>query len=574
MAHPAAARRRRAHLAGARRRAARRAGRAGGPPRRRAGPGRAAARAAPRSTARSSRSARTTWCSTWPRRRCARADPLITLASSNVGSLGGLVALRDGLCHLAGSHLLDPATGEYTLPYLDRILGAGTTRAVAVVRLVHREQGLIVAPGNPLGLSGIDDLARPDLRYVNRQRGAGTRVLLDHELARRGVDPAAISGYAREEHTHLAVAAAVAAGRADTGLGILAAARAFGLDFVPVTRSPTTWCCAPPTLDDELLRPAVDAAGREPTSAPRSRSSAATPAPRPATGSASQRRPCAGSGASRFARVTINVCIAGATGWTGRAIAAAVREAPDLTLRAAVARSAAGSDLGTAWGESTIGVPIHAKVADALDGVDVLVDYTSHLAVLDHALTAIDRRVAVVIGTSGLSSDDFTRLAAAADQAGIGVIAAGNFSLTAALAQAAALLVAPHLPHREIVDYASAGKKDAPSGTAMELAERLGEANRPQLGVPIAEIAGHPEARGTTIAGTQVHSLRLPSFVVSTEVVFALPDETLHHPPRRRSHSQALRGGHVAGDSRRSRAPRPGPWPRHPAAQSVRYSSP
>jgi putative molybdopterin biosynthesis protein len=164
------------------------------------------------------------------------ADPLITLASSNVGSLGGLVALRDGLCHLAGSHLLDPATGAYTLPYLDRIFGPHPD--LAVVRLVHRDQGLLVAPGNPLELTGLADLTRPGLRYVNRQRGAGTRVLLDHELGLLGVDPATISGYSREEHTHLGVAAAVAAGRADTGLGIQAAARAFGLDFVPVAREP------------------------------------------------------------------------------------------------------------------------------------------------------------------------------------------------------------------------------------------------------------------------------------------------------------------------------------------------
>jgi putative molybdopterin biosynthesis protein len=162
-------------------------------------------------------------------------DPGITLASSNVGSLGGLVALRDGLCHLAGSHLLDPATGDYTLPYVDRILAG---HDVSVVRLVHRDQGLIVAPGNPLGLKGIDDLTRAGVRYVNRQRGAGTRVLLDHELRKRGIAPDGIDGYAREEPTHLAVAAAVAAGRGDAGLGIMAAARAFGLDFLPVTREP------------------------------------------------------------------------------------------------------------------------------------------------------------------------------------------------------------------------------------------------------------------------------------------------------------------------------------------------
>jgi putative molybdopterin biosynthesis protein len=180
------------------------------------------------------------------------ADPGVTLASSNVGSLGGLVALRDGLCHVAGSHLLDPASGEYTLPYVDRVMG---DRDVAVIRLVHRDQGLIVAPGNPLGLAGIDDLANPDLRYVNRQRGAGTRVLLDHELARRGISPDAVPGYAREEHTHLAVAAAVAAGRADCGLGVMAAARAFDLDFVPVTREPYDLVLATETLENPITAP-------------------------------------------------------------------------------------------------------------------------------------------------------------------------------------------------------------------------------------------------------------------------------------------------------------------------------
>ena len=181
------------------------------------------------------------------------ADPLITLASSNVGSLGGLVALRDGLCHLAGSHLLEPATGEYTLPYLDRIFGRDAD--LAVVRLVHRDQGLLVAHGNPLGLSGVADLTRPNLRYVNRQRGAGTRVLLDHELRLKGLDPSTISGYTREEHTHLGVAAAVAAGRADAGLGIQAAARAFGLDFVPVAQEPYDLVLRTAGLDSEVLAP-------------------------------------------------------------------------------------------------------------------------------------------------------------------------------------------------------------------------------------------------------------------------------------------------------------------------------
>jgi putative molybdopterin biosynthesis protein len=179
-------------------------------------------------------------------------DPAVTLASSNVGSLGGLVALRDGLCHIAGSHLLDPATGEYTLPYIGRILPGSD---VSVVRLVHRDQGLIVAAGNPLGLAGIQDLTRPGVRYINRQRGAGTRILLDHELTRRGISPGAIDGYAREEPTHLTVAAAIAAGRGDAGLGIMAAARAFGLDFVPVTREPYDLVVAAEAMDSPLLAP-------------------------------------------------------------------------------------------------------------------------------------------------------------------------------------------------------------------------------------------------------------------------------------------------------------------------------
>jgi len=167
-------------------------------------------------------------------------DPALTLVSGPVGSLGGLVALRDGLCHVAGCHLLDPETGEYTLPWIRRVLKG---RDVDVVRLVHREQGLIVASGNPAGVAGLEDL--PRLRYVNRQRGAGTRVLLDHRLAGLGIEPERVDGYEREEPTHLAVAAAVAAGRADAGLGVMAAARAFGLDFVPVAREPFDLVMAP-----------------------------------------------------------------------------------------------------------------------------------------------------------------------------------------------------------------------------------------------------------------------------------------------------------------------------------------
>jgi putative molybdopterin biosynthesis protein len=183
------------------------------------------------------------------------SDPRVTLASSNIGSLGGLTALRDGLCHVAGSHLLDPDTGEYTLPYLERLLPG---RELAVVRLVHRDQGLIVAPDNPKGVTGIEDVARRGLRYVNRQRGAGTRMLLDHHLAQREIEPNAIDGYRREEYTHLAVAAAIAAGRADCGLGVLAAARAFGLDFVPVAKEPYDLVLMKNSMEAELLSPLLE----------------------------------------------------------------------------------------------------------------------------------------------------------------------------------------------------------------------------------------------------------------------------------------------------------------------------
>lgn len=153
------------------------------------------------------------------------------LVSANVGSLGGLVALRRGEAHLAGSHLLDPESGEYNLAYIRRYLPGVPVKVVA---LVGRQQGLMVQPGNPKHIRSLEDLARPDVTFVNRQRGAGTRVLLDYHLSRLGIAPEQVQGYEAEEFTHLAVAAAVAAGRADCGLGIAAAAQALGLDFVPL----------------------------------------------------------------------------------------------------------------------------------------------------------------------------------------------------------------------------------------------------------------------------------------------------------------------------------------------------
>lgn len=153
------------------------------------------------------------------------------LASANVGSLGGLVALRRGEAHLAGAHLLDLESGQYNLPYIAQYL---PDQPVRVVALVGRTQGLFLPQGNPKGIGGLVDLQRDDILFVNRQRGAGTRLLLDYHLGLEDIQPGDVAGYEREEYTHLAVAAAVASGRADCGLGIEAAAHALDLDFIPL----------------------------------------------------------------------------------------------------------------------------------------------------------------------------------------------------------------------------------------------------------------------------------------------------------------------------------------------------
>jgi len=155
----------------------------------------------------------------------------LTVSSSHVGSMGGLMAIRKGGCHLAGAHLLDTQDGSYNVSYIRRYLPG---RAVKLVNLVFRDQGLIVPPGNPKAIRGIEDLARGDVTFINRQGGSGTRILLDYRLAQLGIDPGSIAGYGIEEFTHMAVAVAVLSGTVDVGLGIYAAAKALGLDFVPV----------------------------------------------------------------------------------------------------------------------------------------------------------------------------------------------------------------------------------------------------------------------------------------------------------------------------------------------------
>lgn len=183
-----------------------------------------------------------------------RADLQAGLSSAHVGSLSGLLALQRGEAHLAGSHLLDEETGEYNVGYIQRLL---TPHGVKVVLLgfVNRVQGLIVPKGNPKKVSVLEDLLRDDVVFVNRQRGAGTRVLLDYELKRRQLDARQIQGYARQEYTHLAVAAAVKSGAADCGLGIMAAARALDLDFMPLINERYDLVIPTQYYESSLLQP-------------------------------------------------------------------------------------------------------------------------------------------------------------------------------------------------------------------------------------------------------------------------------------------------------------------------------
>jgi putative molybdopterin biosynthesis protein len=160
-----------------------------------------------------------------------RHHPELRLSSAHVGSTGGLLALQNRRAHFGGSHLFDPETNSYNVAAIKRLL---PELPLKLINLVHRAQGLMVLPGNPKNIQGFQDLTRPEVRFTNRQRGSGTRILLDYQLGQRQIAPAAIQGYDQEEYTHMAVAVNVLSGAADAGLGIMAAARALGLDFIPV----------------------------------------------------------------------------------------------------------------------------------------------------------------------------------------------------------------------------------------------------------------------------------------------------------------------------------------------------
>ncbi|USG64302.1 molybdopterin biosynthesis protein [Brevibacillus ruminantium] len=160
-----------------------------------------------------------------------RSGPDRFLVSSHVGSMGGIMAIQKGEAHIAGVHLFDEESGTYNLPFVEKYLRG---KDIVLLQLVYRQQGWMVKKGNPLGIFTVVDLIRPDVTYINRQRGAGTRLLLDHLLKQEGIDREQIYGYSREAVSHLSVAAAVSGGTADVGLGIYSAAKAMGLDFLPV----------------------------------------------------------------------------------------------------------------------------------------------------------------------------------------------------------------------------------------------------------------------------------------------------------------------------------------------------
>jgi 4-hydroxy-tetrahydrodipicolinate reductase len=230
----------------------------------------------------------------------------------------------------------------------------------------------------------------------------------------------------------------------------------------------------------------------------------------------------------------INVCFAGITGWTAPPIAEAIEAADDLALTAGVSRSAAGQGLGEVTDLDNDGW-VYATVAEAVTSapVDVLVDYTSAAAVRDNVWAAVEAGVHAVVGSSGLTEADYRELDGLARARGVGVIAAGNFSVMAAVLRRAATLAARHLEYWEIVDFGSDTKPDVPSGTSRDLAETLAGVRRPRPAVALSDLHGPVEARGAEVAGTRIHSVRLPSFVVSTEIVFGGPGErlVLRHDP-------------------------------------------
>jgi len=230
--------------------------------------------------------------------------------------------------------------------------------------------------------------------------------------------------------------------------------------------------------------------------------------------------------------MTIRVCLAGATGWAGSALARAIAQSDDIAIVAAVSRTHARRILGDVLAEPRLTCPVYATVQEALaHPCDVFFEFTKPDVAKSNVLAALQQRVHVVIGTSGLTEADYTEIATAAEHHQRGVLAVGNFALTVVLLQKFAEIAARYIPQWEIIDYAHADKIDAPSGTARELAFRLSQIRPSELSVPLEQIQGEVETRGARLTGSQVHSIRLPGYTISAEIIFGLPDQklTLRH---------------------------------------------
>jgi len=226
--------------------------------------------------------------------------------------------------------------------------------------------------------------------------------------------------------------------------------------------------------------------------------------------------------------MAINVCLAGATGWAGSELARSIAMTPDITLVAAVSRTHAGRGLGGVLGEPRLNCSVYASATEALaNPCDVFVEYTKPDIAKTNILTALERGTHVVVGTSGLTEGDLADIEVVARAQNRGVLACGNFALTAVLLQRFAEVAAKFVPQWEIIDYAHDDKLDAPSGTTRELAARLSKVRPPQPTIPVERSVGPREARGATISASQIHSIRLPGFVISAEVIFGMPDQRL-----------------------------------------------
>jgi len=224
----------------------------------------------------------------------------------------------------------------------------------------------------------------------------------------------------------------------------------------------------------------------------------------------------------------IRVCLAGATGWAGAELSRGVFDASDMQLVAAISRSHAGHKLGEVIGVEGLTTSVFATVEDALKtNPDVFVEYTKPDVAKHHVLSALTSGSHVVIGTSGLSNEAYQEINEIAQKVRRGVLAVGNFALTVVLLQRFAEIAAKYVPHWEIIDYAHSEKKDTPSGTARELANRLSNVRESLLDVSLNEIDGPKESRGVRLQGSQVHSIRLPGYTISIDAVFGMPDQKL-----------------------------------------------